>query len=116
MDDETQDPMRRGVHRLKNGALAGNPHSAPRCGARTRAGSPCRAPAVRNRKRCRLHGGRATGPRTAEGLERLRAARTTHGGRSQAMQELLRRACRLLRDAEAMVADAAPATAPEGGT
>jgi hypothetical protein len=29
--------------------------------------------------RCRLHGGRSTGPKTAEGLERLRAARTTHG-------------------------------------
>jgi hypothetical protein len=30
---------------------------APRCGARTRSGEPCRAPAVRGRKRCRMHGG-----------------------------------------------------------
>ncbi len=29
--------------------------------------------------RCRMHGGCSTGPRTAEGLERLRAARTIHG-------------------------------------
>jgi hypothetical protein len=29
-----------------------------------------------------MHGGGSTGPRTAEGLERLRAARTIHGGRS----------------------------------
>ncbi|MFZ0021256.1 MAG: HGGxSTG domain-containing protein, partial [Acetobacteraceae bacterium] len=43
-------------HRLKNGAPAGNPTLAPRCGARTRAGTDCRQPAMRN-GRCRLHGG-----------------------------------------------------------
>ena len=59
----------------------GNPNLAlaPRCGARTRAGCPCRSPAVRGKQRCRMHGGRSTGPRTAEGLARLRAAHTTHG-------------------------------------
>jgi hypothetical protein len=30
---------------------------APRCGAYTRSGEPCRAPAVRDRQRCRMHGG-----------------------------------------------------------
>jgi hypothetical protein len=30
--------------------------------------------------RCRLHGGKSTGPRTPEGLARLAAAHTTHGG------------------------------------
>jgi hypothetical protein len=29
--------------------------------------------------RCRLHGGRSTGPRTEAGIERIRAARTRHG-------------------------------------
>ncbi len=59
----------------------GNPKLAlvPRCGARTRAGCPCRAPAIHGNPRCRMHGGRSTGPRTAEGMARLRAARTTHG-------------------------------------
>ncbi|MVT68380.1 hypothetical protein GPL21_25110 [Bradyrhizobium pachyrhizi] len=28
-----------------------------RCGARTRSGSACRAPAVRGKTRCRMHGG-----------------------------------------------------------
>lgn len=28
-----------------------------RCGAKTRKGSPCKSPAVRNKKRCRMHGG-----------------------------------------------------------
>jgi glucans biosynthesis protein len=34
---------------------------APRCGARTRAGAPCQRPALRGRKRCRLHGGLSPG-------------------------------------------------------
>ena len=28
-----------------------------RCGAKTRKGTPCRAPAVTGKKRCRMHGG-----------------------------------------------------------
>lgn len=55
--------------------------AAPRCGAKTRAHTPCQAAAMPN-GRCRLHGGRSTGPRTVEGLERMRAARTKHGLRS----------------------------------
>ena len=31
--------------------------ASPRCGARTRSGSPCRSPAVNGKKRCRMHGG-----------------------------------------------------------
>jgi hypothetical protein len=31
--------------------------SSPRCGARTRSGLPCRSPAVRGKRRCRMHGG-----------------------------------------------------------
>ena len=31
--------------------------SSPRCGAKTRSGEPCLAPAVRGKKRCRMHGG-----------------------------------------------------------
>lgn len=37
------------------------------CGAKTKAGHPCRAMKVPGRKRCRWHGGLSTGPRTAEG-------------------------------------------------
>jgi hypothetical protein len=58
--------------------LRGDPNLAPRCGAKTRAGLACRAPAMKN-ARCRMHGGKSTGPRTAEGLARLAQARTTHG-------------------------------------
>src|SRR5262249_37846472 len=48
------------------------------CGARTRRGTACRAPAMRN-GRCRLHGGKSTGQRTAAGRERIRQAVTIHG-------------------------------------
>ena len=43
---------------------------SPRCGAKTRAGRPCVAPAVRGKKRCRMHGGAPAGNRNAlkEGL------------------------------------------------
>jgi len=31
--------------------------ASPRCGAKTRCGGACRAPALRGKKRCRMHGG-----------------------------------------------------------
>jgi hypothetical protein len=53
----------------------------PRCGAMTRMGRPCQAPAswdgatdTPRNGRCRLHGGLSTGPRTSEGRERIAAA------------------------------------------
>jgi glucans biosynthesis protein len=35
-------------------------HQSPRCGARTRSGSPCESPAMPN-GRCRMHGGKSPG-------------------------------------------------------
>lgn len=66
---------------LRNGNPSGDPSSAPRCGARTRTPDkrPCRAPAVKGRARCRMHGGASTGPVTPEGRERSRRATLTHG-------------------------------------
>jgi len=41
----------------------GKPHEQiPRCGAKTRAGHPCKRFAMAN-GRCELHGGKSTGPR-----------------------------------------------------
>ena len=59
----------------------------PVCGARTRAGAPCRALAMKN-GRCRMHGGGSTGPKTAAGKARHRAAVTKHGDRGQHGQKL----------------------------
>jgi hypothetical protein len=55
-----------------------------RCGAKTRRGSPCLKPALKNKTRCQLHGGKSTGPRTAEGKAQVIAANTKHGRRSKA--------------------------------
>src|SRR6185312_90995 len=90
---------------LRNGNPRGNPNLAPRCGAHTRQGCPCRGPAMRN-GRCRMHGGKSTGPRTAEGLARLRAAaRARHGGQAGAEARVFERSCRsLIRDTRALLA------------
>src|SRR5437016_1184009 len=63
---------------LKNGNPTGDFTKAPRCGAKTRSGTPCQCPAMSN-GRCRLHGGLSTGPKTAEGIERIRLAVTKDG-------------------------------------
>jgi ribosomal protein L32 len=62
--------------------------SCPRCGARTRSGGACKSPAMPN-GRCRMHGGKSTGPRTAEGLERMRRAKTRHGKYSKENRRLM---------------------------
>ncbi len=63
---------------LRSADPLGNANLAPRCGAKTRAGSPCQAPAMKN-GRCYLHGGKSTGPRTPEGRARMRAAHLKNG-------------------------------------
>jgi hypothetical protein len=57
--------------------------------------------------RCRLHGGKSTGPRTPEGLARSKAARWVHGNRSAAVREQARQrgqASRLLAEMRAIQA------------
>jgi len=70
--------------KLRNGNPSGDPSTSPRCGAKTRSGAPCRAPAMWSAKagaytRCRMHGGASTGPKTAKGLEKCRRANRKHG-------------------------------------
>lgn len=50
------------------------------CGARTRAGTPCKIRAVWANGRCKLHGGRSTGPKTERG-RRQSALNGRKGGR-----------------------------------
>lgn len=68
---------------LKNGNPPGDFMQAPRCGAKgKRTGRSCRQPAMAN-GRCRLHGGKSTGPITVEGLKRAQTANWKHGEYSQ---------------------------------
>ena len=87
---------------LRNGNTPGDPNLAPRCGAKTRRGTPCRSPAMSN-GRCRMHGGASTGPRTAEGLARARHARWKHGFYSVAEQASRRQARQLLNDSRELL-------------
>src|SRR6516225_2476469 len=84
-DPMRQDPMRQADIERRLANLA----KAPRCGARTRAGHPCKQAAVSGRARCRMHGGAkgSGGPRgdrngnfkhglwTSESLETRKAMR-----------------------------------------
>lgn len=46
-------------------------HCAPRCGAKTRSGNPCKSPAIHGKARCRMHGGKSKGrPSTPSSLFR----------------------------------------------
>src|SRR5215470_14627569 len=90
MNSETRALRNRG--RLRNGNLGGDFTSSPRCGARTRRGTTCQAPAMKSRKtgkytRCRRHGGASTGPRTAEGRARCGRGRLEAGRASTAKVE-----------------------------
>ena len=44
----------------------------------------CRAPAIKGKAKCRFHGARSTGPRTAEGRAKIAAANTLHGRETRA--------------------------------
>lgn len=98
---EQESPPRRGW--LKNGNPPGDPNTAPRCGAKTRRGTACKAPAMSN-GRCRMHGGASTGPRTPEGLATSRRARWKHGlysaeatGENKRVRQLIRESRELLK-------------------
>jgi hypothetical protein len=49
-----------------------NPSPCTPCGAKTRAGNPCKRLDTAHNGRCRLHGGKLTGPTTQAGKEQAR--------------------------------------------
>ncbi len=89
--------------KLKYGNPSGDYLAAPRCGAKTRAGCSCRQPAMAN-GRCRFHGGKSTGPRTAAGLASSRASRRTHGGYAAEIIDLRQAAAAHARRVRALAA------------
>ena len=50
-----------------------------RCGAKTRSGAACAKFPVEGKRRCRLHGGFSTGPKTPAGRAAISAANTKYG-------------------------------------
>ena len=63
--------------------------ACPRCGAKTRRGTACQSAAIKGKARCRLHGGRSTGP-SAEARRRMSQANMVHGRYCRATVELRR--------------------------
>ena len=49
------------------------------CGAKTRSGGLCAKFPIAGKRRCRLHGGMSTGPKTDEGKQRIANAQLKHG-------------------------------------
>lgn len=86
MENQTVNPMDPQPERLA---------AAPRCLARTRSGTACQSPAVKGKRRCRMHG------RTNPGAPKGNRNAWKHGGRStEAMEAVsyLRAIARLFRD------------------
>jgi uncharacterized protein YjcR len=72
--------------------------SSARCGAKTRSGKPCMSPAVRGKKRCRMHGG---APGSGAPLGNKNALKHGHFTREaiearRAVQDLLRQSRALI--------------------
>ena len=72
-----------------------------RCGAKTRRGTECQRPAFKHNGRCGLHGGKSTGARTPEGLQRISAANLKHGRYTKDKLERQRRAAEVGRKVKA---------------
>ena len=48
----------------------------------------CLRPAIKNKNCCKFHGGMSTGPKTKEGIERIRQARLKDGNETLAAKKL----------------------------
>ena len=46
----------------------------------------CKAPAIKGKTKCRFHGGKSTGAKTAEGRARIAKAHTVHGRETRAIR------------------------------
>ena len=91
--EPTDEPVQQRLSRM---------NQAPRCGARTRDGSPCRSPAVRGKRRCRMHGGAAgSGGQPGNRNALKHGMRTAEvAGLRQAVRELLAEAHALVEEVE----------------
>ncbi len=75
---------------------------SPRCGARTRRGTPCAAPAVHGKARCRMHGGAPGSGAPIGNRNALKHGRYTAAAiaRRKALRGLIRKAEKMLKEIE----------------
>ena len=83
-----------GKHRRNTGPM----RNSLRCGAKTRSGTPCQAPAVTDKKRCRMHGGAAGWGAPSGNQNALKSGLFTRAAIAQrrAVNGLLRRSRKML--------------------
>jgi hypothetical protein len=76
--------------------------ASPRCGAKTRAGTPCRSPVVAGKKRCRMHGGAPGSGAPRGNMNALKHGRYTRAAieERRQLQTLLRQSRRLIEQIE----------------
>jgi hypothetical protein len=77
--------------------------ASPRCGAKTRSGAPCMAPAVSGKARCRLHGGAA-----GSGAPRGDKNALKHGAYTRERIQERRQTRDFLRQARALIQKMSP--------
>ena len=83
-----------GTHTRNTGPM----RSSLRCGAKTRRGTPCQAPAVSGKKRCRMHGG-ASGSGAPIGNQNA----LTHGMYTRASLEFGKHVRDLLKEGKDLI-------------
>ena len=68
--------------------IAGGRIRCLQCQAKSkRTKQQCRAPALKDKTKCRFHGGASTGPSTEAGRQRCAEAKTNHGSETRAIRE-----------------------------
>ena len=72
-----------------------------RCDAKTRKGTACQKPPIKGKRRCRLHGGLSSGPKSAEGKSRIAETHYRHGRRSKKFVKMKAKIWKELREIEA---------------
>ncbi|WP_372625082.1 HGGxSTG domain-containing protein [Falsiroseomonas sp.] len=92
--------MGTGTVRAPVPAATGPMQASPRCGARTRGGTPCRAPAVKGRRRCRMHGGAKGSGAPRYSQNALKHGLTTAEAKAERREigELIRTGRRVLKE------------------
>ena len=83
-----------GTHTRNTGPM----RTSPRCGAKTRKGTPCQAPAVAGKARCRMHGG-AKGSGAPVGNQNA----LKHGAYTRESLEFQKHVRELLKDGKELI-------------
>jgi glucans biosynthesis protein len=83
-----------GAHKRNTGPML----SSARCGAKTRAGTPCRSPSVQGKSRCRMDGGAAGSGAPRGNKNALKDGRYTRNAivERKHVSELVRQARKLI--------------------